>query len=38
LAGMRERVSMLGGGLEINSRVGAGTTVVATVPVTRVAQ
>jgi PAS domain S-box-containing protein len=38
LAGMRERVSMLGGGLEISSRVGAGTTVVATVPVTRVAQ
>jgi PAS domain S-box-containing protein len=38
LAGMRERVSMLGGGLEINSRVGAGTTVVATVPLTRVAQ
>jgi PAS domain S-box-containing protein len=36
--GMRERVGMLGGELEIDSRVGAGTTVVAIVPVTRVAQ
>jgi signal transduction histidine kinase len=38
LVGMRERVGMLGGGLEIDSRVGAGTAVVATVPLTHAAQ
>ena len=37
LAGMRERVGALGGRLEVNSRVGVGSTVVATVPLTRVA-
>lgn len=38
LAGMNERISMLGGRLEINSRAGAGTVVVATVPPTPVLQ
>jgi signal transduction histidine kinase len=38
LVGMRERVGALGGGLEIDSLVGAGTAVVATVPLTRAAQ
>lgn len=38
LVGMRERVGMLGGGLEIDSRVGTGTAVVATIPLTPVAQ
>jgi PAS domain S-box-containing protein len=38
LAGMRERVGTLGGGLEIHSHAGAGTSVVATVPVMRAAQ
>lgn len=37
LAGMRERVSMLGGRLEINSRPGYGTSVIATVPLAGVA-
>jgi signal transduction histidine kinase len=35
---MRERVGTLGGGLEIHSRAGAGTSVVATVPLRRAAQ
>ncbi|HET7272562.1 MAG TPA: ATP-binding protein, partial [Rubrobacter sp.] len=34
-AGMRERVSMLGGDLKIQSRPGAGTSVAATIPLTR---
>ena len=38
LVGMRERVGTLGGRLEVRSRVGAGTTVVVTIPLTRVAQ
>jgi signal transduction histidine kinase len=36
LAGMRERVSMLGGGLEIESRTNAGTSITATVSLTRI--
>ena len=36
LAGMRERVSMLGGRLEIHSQPDAGTTVVATVDLAQV--
>ena len=36
-AGMRERVSMLGGGLEIQSRPNAGTSVAATIPLRRTA-
>ena len=36
-AGMRERVSMLGGGLEIRSRPNAGTSVAATIPLRRTA-
>jgi signal transduction histidine kinase len=35
-AGMRERVSMLGGELEIQSHPGAGTSVAATIPLTRI--
>ena len=35
LAGMRERVELLGGQLELSSVVGQGTTVTATLPVTR---
>jgi PAS domain S-box-containing protein len=35
LAGMRERVSMLGGKLEVQSRPGAGTSIAATIPLTR---
>ena len=35
LAGMRERASILGGTLEINSRPGAGTSIEVTVPLTR---
>jgi signal transduction histidine kinase len=34
-AGMRERVSMLGGELEIQSRPDAGTSIAATIPLTR---
>jgi len=32
IAGMRERVGVLGGELQINSRPGAGTSVVASIP------
>jgi signal transduction histidine kinase len=35
LAGMRERVELLGGQLELSSVIGEGTTVTATLPVTR---
>jgi signal transduction histidine kinase len=34
LAGMRERLSLLGGGLDIESTLGAGTTIFARIPVT----
>jgi PAS domain S-box-containing protein len=34
-AGMRERVSMLGGEIKIQSRLGAGTSIAATIPLTR---
>jgi signal transduction histidine kinase len=36
LAGLRERVGMLGGELEIEGRPGAGTSIVATIPLTRI--
>jgi signal transduction histidine kinase len=38
LAGMRERINMLGGSLKIRSQPGAGTSVVATIDVTQVPQ